>query len=84
MGVDRSACNITSKAEVRRAFSDAGPVDLAINAAAYTAVDQAESHAETAFAVNRDGAGNLAEACRQQAIPLVHISSDFVFEGLVT
>jgi dTDP-4-dehydrorhamnose reductase len=84
LGVDLPEINITSKMDVRRAFSGAGPVDLAINAAAYTAVDQAESHAETAFAVNRDGAGNLAEACRQQAVPLIHISTDYVFEGLVT
>jgi dTDP-4-dehydrorhamnose reductase len=84
LGVDLPECNITSKADVRRALGDAGPVDLVINAAAYTAVDQAESHAETAFAVNRDGAGILAEACRQYDVPLIHISTDYVFEGLVT
>ncbi len=84
LGVDLPACDITKKADVRRVLGDAGPVDVVINAAAYTAVDQAESRAETAFAVNRDGAENLAEACRRHDIPLIHISTDYVFEGLVT
>jgi len=84
LGADLPECNITRKEDVSRAFSEAGPVDLVINAAAYTAVDKAESQDETAFAVNRDGAGYLAEACRQQSTPLIHISTDYVFEGLMT
>lgn len=83
-GAGRPECDITRKKDICRAIRGAGPVDLAINAAAYTAVDLAESHAEVAFAVNRDGAGNLAEACQEQNIPLIHISTDYVFEGLIT
>jgi dTDP-4-dehydrorhamnose reductase len=52
-----------------------------INAAAYTAVDRAESEPERAFAVNRDGAGLIAEACAALDIPLLHVSTDYVFDG---
>lgn len=54
---------------------------LVVNAAAYTAVDKAESDAEKAFRVNRDGAGNLAVACATAGLPLIHISTDYVFDG---
>ena len=52
-----------------------------INAAAYTAVDKAEEEKELAYAVNRDGVENLALACKTQDIPLIHISTDYVFDG---
>jgi dTDP-4-dehydrorhamnose reductase len=55
--------------------------DAVINAAAYTAVDKAESDVEAAFAVNRNGPANLARACRQSEIPLIHVSTDYVFDG---
>ncbi|MEW6429215.1 MAG: dTDP-4-dehydrorhamnose reductase [Thermodesulfobacteriota bacterium] len=54
---------------------------LVINAAAYTAVDRAETEPALAWAVNRDGCGNLAVACREANIPLLHISTDYVFDG---
>lgn len=54
---------------------------LIINAAAYTHVDNAESHSQQAYAVNRDGARHLAEAAEQARIPLFHISTDYVFSG---
>jgi len=57
-----------------------GP-DVVINAAAYTAVDRAEEERDAAFAVNRDGAAHLAKACQEAAIPLVHLSTDYVFDG---
>jgi dTDP-4-dehydrorhamnose reductase len=56
-------------------------VELVVNAAAYTAVDQAESEPEAAFAVNADGPGILAAACAELGIPLIHISTDYVFDG---
>lgn len=83
-GADLPDYDITSRDSVNQAFTAAGPVTMVINAAAYTAVDQAESQPEIAFAVNRDGAGNLAEACRQRRVPLIHISTDYVFSGRQT
>jgi dTDP-4-dehydrorhamnose reductase len=60
------------------------PCDWLINCAAYTDVDGAESHRETAFAVNGDGAGRVATWCAEHRVPLIHISTDYVFDGLKT
>ena len=54
---------------------------LVVNAAAYTAVDAAELDPGAAFAVNRDGAGHVAEACRSVGARLIHLSTDYVFDG---
>ncbi|MHC4054765.1 dTDP-4-dehydrorhamnose reductase [Bradyrhizobium sp. 25ACV] len=54
---------------------------MIINAAAYTAVDRAESEVGKAFSVNRDGAAALADVAWQRNIPLVHLSTDYVFDG---
>ncbi|VVO90012.1 dTDP-4-dehydrorhamnose reductase [Pseudomonas fluorescens] len=54
---------------------------MIINAAAYTAVDKAESETERAWAVNRDGVAHLAVAAERLSIPLLHISTDYVFAG---
>lgn len=58
--------------------------DIIINAAAYTAVDKAESDTERAYAVNEQGAANLATACKSFNATLIHISTDFVFDGTRT
>jgi len=63
---------------------DAASPDLVANAAAYTAVDQAEASQEIAFSVNRDGAKHLAQHCREAGVPLIHISTDYVFDGTQT
>ena len=55
--------------------------DVAINAAAYTNVDQAESDSEVAFAVNAGGAKNLAQATAKHGCRLIHLSTDYVFDG---
>jgi dTDP-4-dehydrorhamnose reductase len=55
--------------------------DLVVNAAAYTAVDAAERDRERAFAVNATGANAVAEACAALDLPLIHISTDYVFDG---
>jgi dTDP-4-dehydrorhamnose reductase len=52
-----------------------------VNAAAYTAVDQAETEAAKAFAINRDGAARLAAAAARYGVPFVHVSTDYVFDG---
>ena len=79
-GVNREQLDITSATTIRKVLAETEP-ELVINAAAYTKVDAAESEAELAFAVNRDGVRLLAEACRACALPLVHISTDYVFDG---
>jgi dTDP-4-dehydrorhamnose reductase len=56
-------------------------IRLAINAAAYTAVDKAESESEQAFEINSNGAACMASACSKANIPLIHISTDYVFNG---
>ena len=55
--------------------------DIIINAAAYTAVDRAETEADVAWAVNRDGAANLARAATAAGARMAHVSTDFVFDG---
>ena len=55
--------------------------DLVINLAAYTAVDRAESQPEAAWAVNCAGAAHIAAACAETATPLIHLSTDYVFDG---
>ena len=84
VGVDLPQWDITNTDSATLAVAQAGSVDLVINAAAYTAVDRAEADQEAAYAVNRDGAGNLARICRQFQIPFIHISTDYVFAGLQT
>jgi dTDP-4-dehydrorhamnose reductase len=76
----RPEVDITQATSVRQTLAEVQP-DILINAAAYTAVDQAESEPEVAFAVNRDGVAYLATACRNINIPLLHISTDYVFDG---
>ena len=55
-----------------------------INCAAYTKVDRAEVDSRLAYMVNSDGAAILARACRDRAVPLVHVSTDYVFSGAAT
>jgi dTDP-4-dehydrorhamnose reductase len=55
--------------------------DLIVNAAAYTAVDKAEGDAATAYAINRDGAGVLATVAAAYDCPIIHVSTDYVFDG---
>ena len=75
-----SALNIADRRSVRQAVETFRP-DYIINAAAYTAVDKAENDAERAFAVNRDGARHLAEAAEAAGAVMLHISTDYVFDG---
>jgi dTDP-4-dehydrorhamnose reductase len=65
---------------VQRALADFSP-DLVINPAAYTSVDLAESEPDLAFAVNDKGAGNVAAAAHALNAPIIHLSTDYVFDG---
>jgi len=77
---DHAGCDITDPAAVERALAgiEGGAV---VNAAAYTAVDRAETEAEAAFAINRDGAGIVAATAAERGLPLIHLSTDYVFDG---
>ncbi|AHK04344.1 MULTISPECIES: dTDP-4-dehydrorhamnose reductase [Rhizobium/Agrobacterium group] len=68
---------------VFKALRDAKP-DVVVSAAAYTAVDKAESEPDIAFAVNRDGAKAVARAANDIGVPVIHISTDYVFDGTKT
>ena len=72
--------NITDNDSVAEAFKNLIP-SFCINAAAYTAVDKAETDIENARAVNVTGPKFLAEACNQYKTTLIHVSTDFVFDG---
>ena len=72
--------DITDKNHVMDFISDAVP-DIVINSAAYTDVDGCEENQDLAYAVNGDGVRNLALACKEVDCPLVHISTDYVFNG---
>ena len=80
LGFDLPDLDITDPAWVEKTMAGTKP-SLVVNAAAYTAVDRAESEPDSAFAVNRDGPANLASLCSEAGIPLVHISTDYVFSG---
>ncbi|MCX7823207.1 MAG: dTDP-4-dehydrorhamnose reductase [Syntrophobacterales bacterium] len=73
--------DITQEEVVAKVFRELRP-NIVINAAAYTAVDKAEEEEELAFRVNRDGVINLARVSKEIGSRLVHISTDFVFNGL--
>ncbi len=81
--LSRTELDITDPAAVDDAIRRAVP-DVVVNAAAYTAVDDAEREKVTAMSVNRDGAGNLARASAQAEAIIVHISTDYVFDGSST
>lgn len=80
VAMDRDDLDIRDPGAVRATVLDGG-FDVVINAAAYTAVDKAESERDLCFAVNADGPENLASACVEAGIPLLHISTDYVFDG---
>jgi dTDP-4-dehydrorhamnose reductase len=80
VAADRSSLDITDAAAVRELLALVRP-DAVINAAAYTAVDACESNEATAFAVNADAVGLLDAACDDVGAHLVHVSTDYVFDG---
>ena len=72
--------DITDKNQTAEVIGTVSP-DIVINSAAYTDVDGCEENTDTAYAVNGEGVRNLAIACREVDCPLVHISTDYVFNG---
>jgi dTDP-4-dehydrorhamnose reductase len=78
--VGRSTISVTDQRRLLSAVIAFKP-DLVVNAAAYTAVDKAEDETEAAFAINRDGAGFVAAAAEAAGVPVIHLSTDYVFDG---
>lgn len=83
LATDYKELDITSQESVTAAFADFKP-DIVVNAAAYTAVDKAEDDQETAYAINALGAKYLAENCAQSGAFMMHVSTDYVFDGSAT
>lgn len=83
VALDREAMNIGNPVEIREILRKTQP-QLLINAAAYTAVDKAESESDAAWKINALAPGLLAEACAVQGVRMVHVSTDFVFDGEAT
>jgi dTDP-4-dehydrorhamnose reductase len=80
VSLGRGGLDVTDEQAVKLAFARERP-EVAINCAAWTDVDGAETHREQALAVNAAGAGNLARAAAEAGVPLVHVSTDYVFDG---
>lgn len=80
VALERTTLDITDAASVYAVIATETP-DLILNAAGYTAVDKAESDEETAYAVNATAVGLLADAAAKHKARLVHVSTDFVFDG---
>ena len=79
-GADLPEIDITDAASISRVLDESQP-DLVINCAAFTRVDDAETHVDEAMRVNGEGAGNVASAAASRGAKVVHISTDFVFDG---
>jgi dTDP-4-dehydrorhamnose reductase len=78
--LSRAEADFARPEEVTAAFRQY-PADIVINAAAYTAVDKAESEPDLARKINATAVGALAEACASRGVPLLHVSTDYVFDG---
>lgn len=79
---DLPAVDVTRAESVAAAFAAARP-QAVIHGAAYTNVDGCETHEAEALAVNGAGAGHVAAACARAGIPILHVSTDYVFDGLI-
>ena len=80
IGVDIEEMDITDAAQVLAVIREAGP-DAVIHCAAYTAVDKAEDEIDLCRAINAGGTEHVAEVCRQLDLPMMYISTDYVFDG---
>ena len=80
VGVDIQEMDITDADSVNKVIGEASP-DAVIHCAAYTAVDAAEDNVEICRKVNADGTQNIANMCKKLDIPMIYISTDYVFDG---
>ncbi len=79
--LSRAEVDVTDTEAIARAIAEAPDVDLVFNATAYAAVDKAESEPDLAYAVNTRAPEAMARACQARGVPLIHISTDMVFDG---
>ena len=79
-GLNRHQLDITNKIKIKQILTRISP-SLVINAAAYTHVDRAENESDLAYAVNKNGPTYLARYCANNQLKLIHISTDYVFDG---
>lgn len=80
VGMDKEEIDIVSASECKAAIKEIEP-NIVINAAAYTNVDGCETAKDECFAVNAEAVKNIAEACRNKNIHIIHFSTDYVFDG---
>lgn len=80
LAAGRPALDVRDRRSIARAFSDLEPT-IVINGAAYTAVDKAEADSDSAFALNWDGARLLAQSAARRNVPVIHLSTHYVFDG---
>ncbi|WP_371375372.1 dTDP-4-dehydrorhamnose reductase [Thalassotalea aquiviva] len=80
---DRAQADISNFEQVNKSIVESN-ANIVINAAAYTAVDKAETEVELAYAINATGPENMAKVCNKLDIPLIHVSTDYVFDGEAT
>jgi len=80
LALDLPEFNITDPSQVEKTLAVFKP-SIVFNASAYTNVDKAETDLAIAFSVNSDGPANLAVSCDKNRIPIIHISTDYVFDG---
>ena len=78
---DRQSLDLQQFDDIEHQLTAQRP-DVIVNATAYTAVDQAESNKKLAFAVNQHAVGRVADYCAKNNVPLLHVSTDYVFDGL--
>lgn len=83
LGCDRNALDISDRRNIAQVIKKNQP-DLIVNCAAYTAVDRAEEEPKKAYAVNQQAPANLADQCTKRGIPFIHLSTDYVFNGVKT
>ena len=77
---DRDTLDITDSTALEKLLKEES-IDTIINCAAYTAVDKAEEEQDTVDTINHIAVKNIAELCKQYAVKLIHISTDYVFDG---
>jgi dTDP-4-dehydrorhamnose reductase len=77
----RDKADLTRPAEIAKAILEAPQLDLVVNAAAYTAVDKAEEEEALAYRINAEAVEAMAKACAARGVPLIHVSTDYVYDG---